>query len=140
MCQALLAFFSTLHTPTYPVDGRDEGDPAGAGDVAVVEPHPARRAQLKHLAALVRDPEIVHHDDLSLWLLIHPINQINTYLPGDPLPDEDLLVLDGVALHAPLAAAGGAVRQELLVLGVGRGGPRQRGLVGFLFNLMNKTS
>ena len=38
------------------------------------------------------------------------------YVPGNSLPDEDLLVLDGVPLHAPLASAGGAVPQELLVL------------------------
>ena len=54
-------FLNSLKSEPYPVDGGDEGYPAGAGDVAVVEPHPARRAQLEHLAALVGDPELGHH-------------------------------------------------------------------------------
>ena len=66
---------------------------------------------------------------------IHDHDWLIHSLPGDALPDEDLLVLDRVPLHAPLAPAGGAVPQELLVLRVGRGGPRQGGLVGFLVHL-----
>ena len=47
---------------TDPVDGRDEGDAAGAGDVAVVEAHAARRAQLQHFRALC------HPDRTLRWL------------------------------------------------------------------------
>ena len=64
--------------------------------------------------------------------LTHPYSTV----PGDSLPDEDLLVLDRVPLHAPLAPAGRAVRKQLLVLRVGRGGPRLRGLVGLRVHLV----